>query len=253
MLDDHNSDIDDIGKVVAMDPSLTSKLLKLANSPLFRFRSQIDNIAKAVNVLGGEALYNLVMAETAKDAFSHFSGDDIDLRRFWMQSIYSGLVGKHLAKLLRVRGSERFFLLGLLHNLAELVITKEDPEKAAQCIDPEGNTPPWVLQKAIWGFTYPECTSAILKNWALPSNLYHPMEAANDEEKALANLEVALLFTSIRVGFSLACEPDKNALDRVNDIVLEKHGMDTSYLEDAIKFSHQEAVKMLSIFSPGLV
>ena len=77
MLDDGQSDLADIGRVIALDPSLSSKLLKLANSPLFRFESQIDSLAKAINIIGGEALYNLVMAETASSAFEHFSSFDI--------------------------------------------------------------------------------------------------------------------------------------------------------------------------------
>lgn len=253
MLDDHNSDASDIGRVVSMDPSLSSKLLKLANSPLFRFRSQVDNISKAVNVLGGEALYNLVMAETARDAFSHFADEDIDLKRFWMQSIYSGLVAKHLAKLMRVRGSERFFLLGLLHNLAELVVTQQDPAKAAKCFDQSGATPPWVMQQKVLGFTYAQCSAEILKSWSLPTNLYIPIEHIHDEDKALSNKEVAILFTSVRVGYSLACEPESSPYSRVNPVVLEANTIDDDYVRDATKFSQQEAVNMLAILSPGLL
>ena len=107
MLDDDNTSLDDIGALIALDPSLSSKLLRLANSSLFRFESQIDTLSKAIAVIGGEALYNLVMAETASSAFEHFSSDVIDLKRFWLQSVYAGLVAKHLAKIARIRGSER--------------------------------------------------------------------------------------------------------------------------------------------------
>jgi hypothetical protein len=110
MLDDGKSDLEDISRFIKLDPSLSSKLLRLANSPLFRFESQIDSLAKAINIIGGEALYNLVMAETASSIFEHFSSDVIDLRRFWLQSIYAALVAKHLAKIVNMTGSERFFI-----------------------------------------------------------------------------------------------------------------------------------------------
>ena len=72
VLDDPRSDMDDIAALISIDPSLTAKLLRLANSALFRFPSQIESITKAVSVIGGEALYNLVLAETANIAFKHF-------------------------------------------------------------------------------------------------------------------------------------------------------------------------------------
>jgi HD-like signal output (HDOD) protein len=110
ILDDGKSDLEDISRFIKLDPSLSSKLLRLANSPLFRFESQIDSLAKAINIIGGEALYNLVMAETASSIFEHFSSDVIDLRKFWLQSIYAALVAKHLAKIVNMTGSERFFI-----------------------------------------------------------------------------------------------------------------------------------------------
>jgi HD-like signal output (HDOD) protein len=78
MLDDGRSDFEDISQLIALAPSLSSKLLKLANSPLFRFESQIDSLTKAVNIIGGEALYNLFIAETASSAFEHTSRDVIN-------------------------------------------------------------------------------------------------------------------------------------------------------------------------------
>ncbi|GAA0859082.1 HDOD domain-containing protein [Aliiglaciecola litoralis] len=252
MLDDHNSDVDDIARIVSMDPSLASKLLKLANSPLFRFRSQVDSISKAVSVLGGEALYNLVMAETAKDAFAHFSDENIDLKRFWEQSLYTGLIAKHLAKLSRVRGSDRFFLLGLLHNLAELVVTKESPDKAKQCIPENERTMPWVLQKKVLGFTYAQCSSNILQLWNLPTQIAMPLVHVYDEERSLENKEIAIMFISTCLGYALATKFKGDPISLTNPIVLKSADIEVEIVQDAINFSRQEINKMLSIFNPGL-
>ena len=48
-LDDPRSSAEDIGSLISIDPSLTAKVLRLANSSLFRFPSQIESVAKAVN------------------------------------------------------------------------------------------------------------------------------------------------------------------------------------------------------------
>ncbi|GAB5380889.1 MAG: HDOD domain-containing protein [Aliiglaciecola sp.] len=252
MLDDHNSDIEDIGNLVSMDPSLAAKLLKLANSPLFRFRSQVDSIAKAVNVLGGEALYNLVMAETAKDAFEHFSSEDIDLNRFWNQSLYAGLVAKHLAKLMRVRGTERFFLLGLLHNLAELVVTKESPDLARKCLPEDGKTAPWALQKKVFGFNYAQCSSQILQAWNLPTQLSFPVADIHNEDKAIDNKEVGIMFVSARIGYGLSKGFSGDITSLANPVVMKNAGIGEEILQDAVNFSRQEISKMMAIFNPGM-
>ncbi|MCC2616483.1 HDOD domain-containing protein [Aestuariibacter halophilus] len=251
MLDDDNSAIEDIATVVSTDPSLTSKLLKLANSPLFRFRSQVDSITKAVNVIGGEALYNLVMAETASSAFSHFSNDDVDLQRFWKLSMYAGLIAKHLAKQSRVRGSERFFLLGLLHNLGELVVAKHQPEAAKACAEYSKQVSPWQKQQQVLGFTYAQCSAEILKAWQLPVQLHYAVENLHNESKALTNKEIAILFTAIRAAAAVVSDGMYQVQDLVNPLVLNSAGLDDESLDDAIHFTTLEANKMLAIMAPS--
>lgn len=250
MLDDDNSAIEDIAKLVSLDPSLASKLLKLANSPLFRFRSQIDSLTKAVNVIGGEALYNLVMAETAGTAFEHFSNEQVDLAKFWKQSILTGLIAKHLAKLSRIRGSERFFLLGLLHNIGELVVTKQTPAKAISCLAFDENVSPWKIQKQTLGFTYADCTAEMLKLWHLPTQLHNPIKFLHDEEKALSNKEISIISTAACVAVALVNEDVYTAKSLVNIVVLEKAGLDEELLDDAINYALMEADKLLFIMYP---
>ena len=252
MLDDDNSNIDDIAALISLDPFLTSKLLKLANSPLFRFRSEVDNISKAVNIIGGEALYNLVMAETASSAFSHFGEDDIDLKRFWDQSLYCALVAKDIARLAKIRGSERFFLLGLMHNLGELVVASKSPEQAKRCLDFDRNTVPWVLQKRELGFTYSDCSAEIMRNWMLPAQLSYLMSSAHDEVKASENREVGVIYTAIRVALGVINDDVYPPDGLVCPVVLKFVGLDSEQLHDVMRLAKMESGKMLAIMNPTL-
>jgi HD-like signal output (HDOD) protein len=252
MLDDDHSDLEDISRFIALDPSLSSKLLKLANSPLFRFESQIDSLAKAINIIGGEALYNLVMAETASSAFEHFSSDVIDLRRFWLQSIYAALVAKHLAKMIRMRGSERFFLLGLLHNLGELLVAVQAPDLAIKCSKYDEKTSPWKLQKQVLGFDYANCSSKLMEFWHLPSQLYIPVMDLHDENKALKNKDIAIIYTAVRAGIAMTHDKLYSASQLVTPLVLKYLKLDQEDLKDAIKFASMEADGVLSVMNPSL-
>ena len=252
MLDDSQSDLEDIGRLIALDPSLSSKLLKLANSPLFRFESQIDSLAKAINIIGGEALYNLIMAETASSAFEHFSSDVIDLKRFWLQSIYAALVAKHLAKMIKLRGSERFFLLGLLHNLGELLVAVQSPDLAIECSKYDEKISPWKLQQQILGFSYANCSANLMKFWHLPSQLYLPVMDLHNENKALENRDIAIIYTAARAGVAMAHDNLYSASQLVTPLVLKYLKLEQEDLKDAIKFAFMEADGVLSAMGPSL-
>jgi len=252
MLDDGQSDLEDIGRLIALDPSLSSKLLKLANSPLFRFESQIDSLAKAINIIGGEALYNLIMAETASSAFEHFSSDVIDLKRFWLQSIYAGLVAKHLAKMVRIRGSERFFLLGLLHNLGELLVAVQAPDLAIACCKYDEKTSPWKLQRQVLGFDYANCSAKLMEFWHLPSQLYIPMMDLHNENKALENKDIAIIYTAVRAGVAMAHDNLYSTSQLVTPLILKYLKLDQEDLKDAVKFASMEADGVLHVMNPSL-
>ena len=252
MLDDGRSDLKDMSRFIALDPSLSSKLLKLANSPLFRFESQVDSLEKAINIIGGEALYNLIMAETASSAFEHFSSDVIDLKRFWLQSIYVALVAKHLAKMVKIRGSERFFLLGLLHNLGELLVAVQAPNLAIKCSKYDAKTSPWKLQRQVLGFDYANCSAKLMEFWHLPSQLYIPMIDVHNENKALVQKDVAVIYTAVRSGIAMTHDNLYSASQLISPLVLKYLNLDQEDLNDAIKFAYMEADGVLAAMNPSL-
>jgi HD-like signal output (HDOD) protein len=251
MLDDGQSDLEDISRFVKLDPTLSSKLLKLANSPLFRFESQIDSLTKAISIIGGEALYNLIMAETASSAFEHFSSNVIDLERFWLQSIYAALVAKHLAKIIKVRGSERFFLLGLLHNLGELLVAVQVPNLAIQCCKYDKQTSPWKLQQQVLGFDYANCSAKLMEYWHLPSQLYIPVMDLHNENKALKNTDVAIIYIAARAAVAMVHNNLYSTNQLVTPLILKTLNLEHEDLTDAVKFATMEADGILSVMNPS--
>lgn len=247
MLDDGSSDADDIAQVVAMDPSVSSKLLKLANSSLFRFQSQVTSISKAVNIIGGEALYNLVMAETAGAAFEYFSSDSIDDNRFWQQSVYCGLLAKHLAKIRKFRGSERFFVLGLLHDFGEVVVASQSPALADIANQYNEQVLPWQRQQQVLGFTYADCSAQILKQWQLPEPLTYPIEHLHDESKACKSADIGTLHVASRVALEMVEDTLYAPGSLTAPEVLAHLELETHNVKAAVRFARLEASSMLRI------
>jgi HD-like signal output (HDOD) protein len=192
------------------------------------------------------------MAETASSAFEHFSSDVIDLKRFWLQSIYAALVAKHLAKMIKIRGSERFFLLGLLHNLGELLVAIQAPDLAIRCCKYDKKTSPWKLQRQVLGFDYANCSAKLMEFWHLPSQLYIPVMGVHNENKALKNKDVAIIYTAVRAGIAMTHDNLYSASQLITPLVLKYLNLDQEDLKDAIKFAYMEADGVLSIMNSSV-
>lgn len=211
MLDDPKSDNSDLAKLMSLDPSLSAKVLKLANSALFRFPSEVCSVQKALNVIGGEAAYNISMAETANLAFKSFNSSLINFDQFWHKAVFNGLVAKTLAQQKQMRGSERFFAMGILQNLSELVCATHLPEKYSHYLELKGDSLALQAQKEIFDTTFAKLSGMILSAWSLPELLWAPLIELDDIDARLGQdasvLLVAHFMTTLEQGAEILQHP----------------------------------------------
>ena len=170
---DPSSSASDIAKLIAIDPSLSARLLKIANSSFYSFPSQIDSLSRAVNLIGTEDLYNLALATSTPGAFSSLDNNEhLDIASYWRHSVMSGLIGRALAQHCSIRHSESLFLAGLFHNLGQLVVLEQLPEQFIKIEEMKDDvTLPWEIEKDVLGYTYAEVGTELLRCWKMPENI----------------------------------------------------------------------------------
>ena len=66
LMDSDTASLDEVADVILLDPVLTSKLLKLANSAIYSLPYQVESVSKALLVLGKTQVYNLVVTTSNK-------------------------------------------------------------------------------------------------------------------------------------------------------------------------------------------
>lgn len=199
LIDDDSSTIDDIANIIILDPTLAATILKLANSSFFSYPGKIDTISKAVLVLGITEIYNLVIAYFTTEAFKGISADPDYLEEFWEQAIDCALIIKFLGQQANIPNAERLFILGLLHNVGELIVYQNMPKKVNACNQLASAEFPWEKQQSFIGFTYADCSTEILKQWNLPYNLIEPIKNQDIYDYENDTIESKLLYLSKRV------------------------------------------------------
>lgn len=253
LIDDESSTIDDISDVILIDPALAGTILKLANSSFFNYPGKIDTISKAVLVLGITEVYNLVIAYFTTQAFKSINADQDYLDSFWEKSVDCALLIKFLGCGLNVPNAERLFILGLLHNLGELVVKQISPEKVAECQSGENGCLPWNKQQDVLGFTYGECGAELLKVWQLPYILVAPIRNQDEEDFSLVNTETQLLYIAKRIMTQQVFLKAKNQQQLINELQLASLGINDEMLSMAVDYCDLERLSILSVLSPTSV
>lgn len=253
LIDDESSTIDDISDVIILDPALTGTILKLANSSFFNYPGKIDTISKAVLVLGITEVYNLVIAYFTTQAFKDINAEPEYLENFWEETIDCALLVKYFGCNLNMPNAERLFILGVLHNLGELIVKQISPEIISEYTEIKSTTLPWNAQKDLLGFTFGECTAELLKLWYLPYNLVSPIRHQDNENFNIVNTETQLLYIAKRL---MIHNRDSEAAD-TNSIIDEKittdFGIDEEMLTKGEEYCNLERLGILAVLSPSAV
>lgn len=251
LIDDDSSTIDNIADVIILDPTLSVTILKLANSSFFNYPGKIDTISKAVLILGITEVYNLVIAYFTTDAFKNISAKPDYLEEFWEQAIDCALIIKFLGQEANIPNAERLFILGLLHNVGELVVYQSMPQKISLCNKVTASEFPWEKQQSILNFTYADCSTEILKQWNLPYNLIAPIKDQDVYYNENDTLESKLLYLSKRVMLlTHQCRRHKPS-SLISSSILEDLNITPKMIRAANDFCNIERFSILSILSPS--
>jgi len=253
LIDDESSTIDDISDVIIIDPALTGTILKLANSSFFNYPGKIDTISKAVLVLGITEVYNLVIAYFTTQAFKSVNAEQDYLDRFWEKSVDCALLIKFFGCTLNVANAERLFILGMLHNLGELVVKQISPDKFDEYQNGEDGCLPWNIQRDVLGFTFGECGAELLKLWQLPYNLVSPIRNQDEDDFGLINTEAQLLYIAKRVMTQQTLLKLKSQHQFVDELHLTSLGINDEMLRTAMDYCDLERLSILSVLSPTSV
>ena len=247
-----SSTVEDFANVISIDPSMTSRLLQIANSAIYNFPGEISTISRAITIIGTAAIYNMMLIDVAATAFKHFSNGVVDLKRFWRMSVYSALAAKNLAIKAGIPDIERLFVAGLLENFGELLVAKITPEMAKKNDRYQGEHLPWQVQKHLLGFTYTDISAELLKIWQLPERVILPIRHFNEAKSIQINKDVHVLYLATRLAL-IDIYPERFTYDSlIDEAFFKKLSITPSDLQQAQEFAHTEAQSILTIMNAGM-
>ena len=159
-----------ISQLVATDPALTARMLKLANSAFFNVTRQISSVDDAVGILGFSHVRTLVTAVALSSSFKAVPG--VNLEQFWRYSLNTAKACRALAPGLRLNDGASF-TAGLVHAVGDLVMHIGMPDVVAKI---DFSVAPLDLsradaERAHLGYTYADVGAGMAEKWQFPPEM----------------------------------------------------------------------------------
>jgi len=125
LIDNPNSTARELEALIRNDASLTSKVLRIANSPIYGGRVKISSIGQAVVRLGMTQLKSTVLMAATGAVFNTSDSYAVEM---WEHSIATSTVSRWLASAVGGVDPEDAFVAGMLHDIGKVFIYNQAPE-----------------------------------------------------------------------------------------------------------------------------
>ncbi len=183
---DPNVSIDEIKRVISSDPGLTAKILKIANSAFYGGYRNIQNLTQAILRLGLNSVRNIMMATSIKNVYKRFG---LTEKLLWEQSIGSALASNIIAGYVKSVDSEDAFIGGLLHDIGNVVLNNEFPQRFSEVMEMVYNdsVPYSTAVKEVFGFTHRDVGALVVRKWGFPETLEVLIRYFDDHEHLSAD------------------------------------------------------------------
>lgn len=248
LIDDPSSNIDDFSDVICLDAPLTSKLLRLANSAIYKRRGEIGTVSKAIQVIGVRPVYEMTLSTLASSVINQLESEDINIDLFWKKSVLCALCAKYIAEAIGIKDFERLFVSGLMKNLGELLVYISNPAVALLCNEStESGELPWIAQENIMGFTYADITHSLLKEWSLPYQITMPIKHFSQAPNLDINQDVKVLYLASRITVSEFNKGKFPFSEIFDETVFSQLGLCADDIQEITTLAREQACDIIAI------
>lgn len=251
---DPNADMASVCQYISLDPVLAAKLLRTANSPIYKSRRSATNIRQAVSILGMHtvivialsfSLANSLMKTTLPNQSLAF-----DCHFFWRRSIATALAGVALGEKLGIKFLDDLFLASLIQEIGILAFWVIMPDEYSKVyLSSSDHDALLIAEREAFGAGHDELGYALLHKWGIPD--YIALSCINSHSTPEPKTFGPTLQSCLAVSRYLAdyfLVPKDMQMRNLNKAAQDWLGLDVSTLIDVIKIMEEELSAVEDLF-----
>jgi HD-like signal output (HDOD) protein len=169
----------EVAKLVAYDPGLSSRVLRMVNSAAYGFQREVSSIQHAIMILGFNTVRGLVLSASI---FKLLRGEakalGFDSKSFWIHSMLSAMIATYVADAYKLDVKDEAFSAGMLHDVGKLVLAQHFAteymavlRETSRLKQPMHGQPFWLREQLMLGLTHTDIGLHLADKWKLPDGL----------------------------------------------------------------------------------
>jgi putative nucleotidyltransferase with HDIG domain len=201
VIDNPKSTAKDLKDMVQVDPPLTGRMLRLANSAYYPPQKKISDIQQAIIWVGYEAVKELALSQKVCEIFNKDKFiEGYSRKALWKHSLAVALLGKMIYRREFGERGENIYVAGLLHDIGLIAEDQFCQDEFRLTLSKSKNELKNITQVEyeVLGYDHADLGQALVDSWNLPQELviaignhHNPGEIAEEFSKITSTLYVA--------------------------------------------------------------
>lgn len=186
------SGIGEIAQLIKTDAAITAKLLSIANSNFYRGLSRIDNLNDALMRIGLNEARRYVLAMVNRNAYRGGRSTTAQYAEStWQHSLATAIAARMIAETLKLPSPDKFYTLGLMHEIGVSVILSAVDEAAKKGADVTRELIGELVQDL-----HEEVGAYIARRWRMPDDFEQTVAVHHKETSDLGKPELKVLLVA---------------------------------------------------------
>jgi HD-like signal output (HDOD) protein len=246
--------IKELANAVALDPVISARVLKMANSAFYEQQRQINTLDRALIVIGEDVLKNLAMEYSLRSSHKTYG---LLERRVWEHAIGCAVASRMIAERLTDLDKSEAYLAALQHHIGKVLMINRDKNlyKEVVRIVEAGKGELLDVERGLFAYSHEMVGAALLDYWNYPKTIvqatyyHHDFEKLRGKKKDVFTLCAVI---SLAGGFCRRFGIGVDRPDDQDDLVMNKGclALETNpiVLEDMLEKFHPAFVRERNLF-----
>ena|ERR1700733_13514390 len=236
-VEDPRSSAAQLHKIVAHDPALITRILKVVNSSFYGLPGQIGSVERAIVLLGLNAVKNISVAASLGELFRGVQiCQGFTARDLWTHCVAVAVTARQLAREMKLPIADEAFLAGMIHDLGILISLQTWPEQLRKACEltKDGGIDFCHAEREVMGVDHQQLGAALAELWKFPRSCqlvashHHQPTSLADNHRML----VTLVFVADTICCQANCGFNLTAINqRLDDGGLLEMKVDPALIE----------------------
>ncbi len=162
--------IKDLANAVSLDPVISARLMRMANSAFYQQMKQIKTVDRAIIVVGEDVLKNLAMEYSLRSTHKTYG---VLERKLWENSVGCAVACRMLAERLTDLDKNEAYLAGLQHHIGKVVMINRDKDLYREVVRivETGQGQLRDVERGLFAYSHEMVGAALLDYWNYPKSI----------------------------------------------------------------------------------